>query len=146
MEWTGLSSFIIVVQGRSATVLEVEHTVLDFATLSERSPYVVVVLLHSDLVVVDLLSPGNPCCENLCSMDVHESSVTCCTYLADCPTGLTPVLCSLGARGRGGDVTGSKDSLTRSGQSLWGDDLDSSIQDHLPLDDLDWMSLGNGGM
>ncbi|KAK8371731.1 hypothetical protein O3P69_018981 [Scylla paramamosain] len=65
-------------------------------------PYALVVLLHSDLVVVDLVSPGDPCCENpVTHWMCCQSPVTSCTYLADCPAGLTPVLCSPGARGRG---------------------------------------------
>ena len=70
--------------------------------LAELSdPCALVVLLHNDLVVVvvdDLLTPGDPCFENPYSMDIHESPVTCCTYLADCPAHLTPALHSAGAR------------------------------------------------
>lgn len=61
-------------------------------------PYALVVLLHNDLVVVDLLSQGYPCFENPYSMDLHESPVTCCTYLADCPADLIPAFYSVGAR------------------------------------------------
>lgn len=61
-------------------------------------PYALVVLLHNDLVVVDLLTTGYPCFENPYSMDLHESAVTCCTYLADCPADLIPAFYSVGAR------------------------------------------------
>ena len=61
-------------------------------------PYALVVLLHNDLVVVDLLSTGYPCFENPYSMDLHEAPVTCCSYLADCPADLIPALYCVGAR------------------------------------------------
>jgi hypothetical protein len=53
-----------------------------------QDPYAIVVLLQSDLVVVDLQSPGYPCFENPYPMDVHEAAVTCCQYIADCPSDL----------------------------------------------------------
>ncbi|KAK8392215.1 hypothetical protein O3P69_017666 [Scylla paramamosain] len=76
VEQMGQILSITVVPGRTATVLYVKCTVLDFPTLREP-------LCQHDLVVVDLLSHGD-----LWSMDVHESPVTCYTYLADCPAGL----------------------------------------------------------
>lgn len=63
-------------------------------------PYALVVLLHNDLVVVDLHTQGYPCFENPYSMDLHESPVTCCTYLADCPADLVPAFYCVGARGQ----------------------------------------------
>ncbi|CAL4082353.1 unnamed protein product, partial [Meganyctiphanes norvegica] len=84
-----------------------EHTVVDFITLCESpfpsdfgDPYALVVLLHNDLVVVDLMSAGYPCFENPYSMDIHESPVTCCHYIADCPADLIPAFYSVGARGQ----------------------------------------------
>lgn len=56
------------------------------------------VILNNDLVVIDLLSPGYPCFENPYPMDLHESPVTCCTYLADCPSDLIPAFYSVGSR------------------------------------------------
>jgi LLGL2. len=64
-----------------------------------QEPYAIVVLLHNDLVVIDLLTPGFPCFENPYPMDIHESPVTCCVYLADCPSDLIPAFYSVGARG-----------------------------------------------
>jgi syntaxin-binding protein 5 len=31
-------------------------------------------------------------------MDLHEFAVTCCTYLADCPSDLIPAFYSVGSR------------------------------------------------
>lgn len=56
------------------------------------------VLLQNDLVVIDLLTPGFPCFENPYPMDIHESPVTCCTYLADCPSDLIPAFYQVGSR------------------------------------------------
>lgn len=63
-----------------------------------QDPYAIVVLLQQDLVVIDLLTPGYPCFENPYPMDVHESPVTCCTYIADCPGDLIPALYSVGSK------------------------------------------------
>ncbi|XP_069961372.1 syntaxin-binding protein 5 isoform X5 [Cherax quadricarinatus] len=102
----GRTPSITVIQGKTTTVLEMEHNVVDFTTLCETpyasefaEPYALVVLLHNDLVVVDLHTQGYPCFENPYSMDLHESPVTCCTYLADCPADLIPAFYSVGARG-----------------------------------------------
>lgn len=35
-------------------------------------------------------------------MDIHESAVTCCLYIADCPGDLIPALYSVGAQGHSG--------------------------------------------
>lgn len=61
-------------------------------------PYAIVVVLQNDLVVIDLLSPGFPCFESPYPMDIHECPVTCCTYLADCPSDLIPAFYSVGSR------------------------------------------------
>lgn len=96
---------ITVVHGKNTTVLEMEHKVIDFITLCEspyasepQEPYGIAVLLHNDLVVIDLNAPGFPCFENPYPMDLHESPVTCCTYLADCPSDLIPAFYSVGSR------------------------------------------------
>ncbi|XP_033635112.1 syntaxin-binding protein 5-like isoform X1 [Asterias rubens] len=95
---------ITIMQGKTTTVLEMEHTVIDFLCLCDnpwpsnpQEPYAVVVLLESDLVVVDLTSQGYPCFENPYPMDLHESPVTCVQYYADCPSDLIPHLYSAGA-------------------------------------------------
>lgn len=64
--------------------------------LEMQEPYAILVLLQNDLVVMDLQSPGFPCVENPYPMDIHESPVTCCSYLADCPADLIPALYSVG--------------------------------------------------
>ncbi|XP_068228736.1 syntaxin-binding protein 5 isoform X3 [Palaemon carinicauda] len=104
---TGRTPSITVIHGKTTTVLEMEHNVVDFITLCESpfasdfaEPYALVVLLQHDLVVVDLHTQGYPCFENPYSMDLHESPVTCCTYLADCPADLIPAFYSVGARGQ----------------------------------------------
>ncbi|XP_046747127.1 syntaxin-binding protein 5 isoform X2 [Diprion similis] len=102
---TGRTPSITVIQGKTTTVLEMEHNVVDFVTLCEspwtsdfQDPYAVVVLLHNDLVVIDLHSAGFPCFENPYPMDIHESPVTCCAYFADCPSDLIPAFYSVGSK------------------------------------------------
>lgn len=101
----GRTPSITVMHGKSTTVLEMEHNVVDFITLCDspynyelQEPYAIVVVLHNDLVVIDLLTQGFPCFENPYPMDIHESPVTCCTYLADCPSDLIPAFYSVGCR------------------------------------------------
>nr|CAD7258660.1 unnamed protein product [Timema shepardi] len=102
----GRTPSITVIHGKTTTVLEMDNNVVDFVTLCEspwnsefQDPYGIVVLLQNDLVVIDLLTPGYPCFENPYPMDLHESAVTCCTYLADCPSDLIPAFYSVGTRG-----------------------------------------------
>ncbi|XP_076645950.1 syntaxin-binding protein tomosyn isoform X1 [Halictus rubicundus] len=102
---TGRTPSITVIHGKTTTVLEMEHNVIDFITLCEnpwtsdyQEPYAVVVLLHNDLVVIDLLTPGFPCFENPYPMDIHESPVTCCAYFADCLSDLVPAFYSVGSK------------------------------------------------
>jgi len=64
-----------------------------------QEPHAIVVLLQNDLVIIDLLAPGFPCFENPYPMDIHESAVTCCSYVAGCPDDLIPALYSVGAQG-----------------------------------------------
>ncbi|KAK3089384.1 hypothetical protein FSP39_003169 [Pinctada imbricata] len=61
----GTTPSITVMNGKSTTVLEMEHNVVDFVVLCEtpyqndfQEPYAIVVLLQNDLVVVDLTTPG----------------------------------------------------------------------------------------
>ena len=49
---------------------------------------------------MDLHSQGYPCFENPYSMDLHESPVTCCSYIADCPADLIPALYPIGMRSK----------------------------------------------
>lgn len=64
---SGASSrqIMTVIHGKSTTILEMEHDIIDFITLCEspyeadyNDPYAIVVLLSNDLVVVNLQSPG----------------------------------------------------------------------------------------
>ncbi|BFZ24771.1 hypothetical protein BsWGS_27811 [Bradybaena similaris] len=94
---------ITVMSGKSITVLEMEHNVVDFVSLCDtpwandfQDPYAIVVLLQNDLVVIDLTSPGYPCFENPYPMDLHESPVTACQYYANCPMDIIPALYSTG--------------------------------------------------
>ncbi|XP_055709030.1 syntaxin-binding protein 5 isoform X7 [Phlebotomus papatasi] len=103
MEKGGKSPCITVLQGKATTVLEMEHPVVDFITICEspwasdmQEPYAIAVLLQNDLVLIDLLTPGFPCFESPYPMDLHESPVTCCTYLSDCPSDLVPAFYSVG--------------------------------------------------
>lgn len=61
-----------------------------------QEPYAIAVLLQNDLVLIDLQTPGFPCFESPYPMDIHESPVTCCTYLADCPSDLVPAFYMVG--------------------------------------------------
>lgn len=61
-----------------------------------QEPYAIAVLLQNDLVLIDLLTPGFPCYESPYPMDIHESPVTCCTYLSDCPSDLVPAFYFVG--------------------------------------------------
>ncbi|KAJ6215816.1 hypothetical protein RDWZM_010316 [Blomia tropicalis] len=97
MESNGNNSLqmLTVIHGKSTTVLEMEHDIVDFITLCDSpyeadysDPYAIVVLLDNDLVVVDLQTPGYPCFQNPYPMDLHESPVTYCYYLANCPPDL----------------------------------------------------------
>lgn len=64
-----------------------------------QEPYAIAVLLQNDLVLIDLLTPGYPCFESPYPMDLHESPVTCCTYLSDCPSDLVPAFYSVSCGG-----------------------------------------------
>ncbi|XP_060577978.1 syntaxin-binding protein 5-like isoform X2 [Ruditapes philippinarum] len=99
----GRTPCITVMSGKNTTVLEMEHTIIDFVVLCEtpwqndfQDPYAIAVLLQNDLVVIDLTSQGYPCFENPYPMDIHESPVTACQYFADCQTDLIPALYSVG--------------------------------------------------
>ncbi|CAL1539880.1 unnamed protein product [Lymnaea stagnalis] len=99
----GRTPTITVMAGKSTTVLEMEHNVVDFVSLCNtpwandfQDPYAIVVLLLNDLVVIDLTTPGYPCFENPYPMDLHESPVTACQYYANCPMDIIPALYSTG--------------------------------------------------
>ncbi|XP_070492758.1 syntaxin-binding protein 5 isoform X3 [Chironomus tepperi] len=103
MEKGGKSPCITVLQGKGTTVLHMEHPVVGFVTMCEspwmsdmQEPYAIAVLLQNDLVIIDLTSNGFPCFDSPYSMDLHDSPVTCCTYLADCPSDLVPAFYSVG--------------------------------------------------
>jgi syntaxin-binding protein 5 len=96
---------ITIMHGKTTTVLEMDHNIVDFVTLCEspynsdvQEPYAVAVLMQNDLVLIDLLSSGYPCFENPHPMDIHESPVSCVHYIADCPSDLIPAFYSVGSR------------------------------------------------
>ncbi|XP_044526004.1 syntaxin-binding protein 5-like isoform X3 [Gracilinanus agilis] len=96
---------LTIMHGKSITVLEMDHPIVEFLTLCEtpypnefQEPYAVVVLLEKDLIVVDLTQSNFPIFENPYPMDIHESPVTCTAYFADCPPDLILVLYSIGAK------------------------------------------------
>lgn len=70
-----------------------------FTFLDLQEPYAIIALLQNDLVIMDLQTVGFPCLENPYPMDIHESPVTCCMYLADCPADLIPAFYSVGRAG-----------------------------------------------
>ncbi|XP_051782343.1 syntaxin-binding protein 5-like isoform X4 [Erpetoichthys calabaricus] len=95
---------LTIMHGKSITVLEMDHPIVEFLTLCEtpypndfQEPYAVVVLLEKDFIVVDLTQSNFPIFENPYPMDIHESPVTCTAYFADCPD-LIPALYSIGAK------------------------------------------------
>ncbi|XP_061082963.1 syntaxin-binding protein 5-like [Conger conger] len=96
---------LTIMHGKSVTVLEMDHPIVDFLVLCEtpypnevQEPYAVAVLLEKDFIVVDLTQSNFPIFENPYPMDIHESPVTCTAYFADCPPDLIPVLYSIGAK------------------------------------------------
>ncbi|XP_027194885.1 syntaxin-binding protein tomosyn isoform X1 [Dermatophagoides pteronyssinus] len=96
---------LTVIHGKSPTMLEMEHDIIDFITLCEspyeadfNDPYAIVVLLSNDLVVVNLQQPGYPCYTNPYPMDLHESPVTYCYYLANCPPDLIHAFYTVGQK------------------------------------------------
>uniref|UniRef100_A0A8C5I3Z8 Syntaxin-binding protein 5-like n=1 Tax=Gouania willdenowi TaxID=441366 RepID=A0A8C5I3Z8_GOUWI len=96
---------LTVMHGKSTAVLEMDYPIVDFLTLCEtpypsdfQEPYAVVVLLEKDLVVIDLAQNGYPIFDNPYPLTIHESPVTCCEYVADCPVDLIPALYSVGSR------------------------------------------------
>lgn len=65
------SQILTVIHGKSTTVLEMEHDIVDFITLCEspyeadcNDPYAILVLLSKDLVLVDLQTNGYVCAWN----------------------------------------------------------------------------------
>ncbi|ERL87147.1 hypothetical protein D910_04547 [Dendroctonus ponderosae] len=107
---------ITVVHNKTTTVLEMEHNVIDFVTLCEspyisdmQEPFAIIALLQNDLVVVDLQTPGYPWIENPYPMNIHESPVTCVSYLADCPVDLIPAFYSVGRAGSRSERDGLAD-------------------------------------
>ncbi|XP_035249344.1 syntaxin-binding protein 5-like isoform X10 [Anguilla anguilla] len=96
---------LTIMHGKSITVLEMDHPIVDFLVLCEtpypnevQEPYAVAVLLEKDFIVVDLTQSNFPIFENPYPMDIHESPVTCTAYFADCPPDVIPVLYSIGAK------------------------------------------------
>ncbi|RWS31563.1 syntaxin-binding protein 5-like protein, partial [Leptotrombidium deliense] len=98
---------LTIIHGKTTTVLEMEHNIIDFVTLCEspwesdfNDPYAVLVLLDNDLVDVDLTTPGFPCTQNPFTVDLHESPITYCAYFSDtCASDLTPSNDSADAKG-----------------------------------------------
>ncbi|GAU94701.1 hypothetical protein RvY_06426 [Ramazzottius varieornatus] len=94
-----------IVQGKSTTVLEMEHPIVAFLCVPS-APHLtegceheaVIVLLENDLVAIDLAAPGYPLFENPYSMDLHEPPAFSCYYVADCPSDIIPTLYTAGAK------------------------------------------------
>ncbi|VDM49782.1 unnamed protein product [Toxocara canis] len=102
-----LPALTILRASRSATVLEMDHPLIAFVPLTSspyanvpQHPFAVAVLLKSDLLVIDLNSPGYPCFENLNPMDIHESPVTFLKYFSNCPVDLIGALTLVGCKQR----------------------------------------------
>lgn len=71
-------------------------TVIFFIVSDVQEPYAIVILLQNDLALIDLQTSSFPTFENPYPMDVHESPVTCCSYIADCPSDIIPAFYSVG--------------------------------------------------
>lgn len=103
MDVTGVPPSITIMKGKSTTVLELEHNVLDFL-LATDSPYnndyqepkAIIGMLTNDVVAIDCKSPGYPCFKNPYAMDFNDSPVTCCKYVVDCPADLICALYKVG--------------------------------------------------
>ncbi|CAD6184896.1 unnamed protein product [Caenorhabditis auriculariae] len=98
--------------GRSATVLEMDHPIISFITLSQvafpscpQQPHAVAVLLKNDLMLLDLQQQGHPMIESPHSMNIHESPVTCVSYHSDCPLDLIGALTLVGTKQRKKDYS-----------------------------------------
>ncbi|MFT7799956.1 syntaxin-binding protein 5-like isoform X6 [Arapaima gigas] len=101
----GRKPALTIMHGKSVTVLEMDHPIVEFLVLCEtpypnevQEPYAVAVLLEKDFIVVDLTQSNFPIFENPYPMDIHESPVTCTSYFTDCPPDLIPILYSLGVK------------------------------------------------
>jgi len=100
---TGVPPSITFMRGKSTTVLELEHNVMDFL-LATDTPYIndyqepkaIIGMLTNDVVAIDCKSPGYPCFKNPYAMDFNDSPVTCCKYVVDCPADLICALYKVG--------------------------------------------------
>lgn len=104
---TGVTPSITFMLGKSTTLLEMEYCVLDFVVATDspyssdyQEPESIITMLSNDLVAIDCKSIGYPCFNNPYAMDLNESPVTCCRYLADCPGDLIPALYMVGSKSK----------------------------------------------
>lgn len=88
-------------------LLEKDLVVIDLAQNGYVSPtafasymFDAIILFHHSFNLIFLTSDdfSYPIFENPYPMMIHESPVTCCEYLADCPVDLIPALYSVGSR------------------------------------------------
>jgi syntaxin-binding protein 5 len=100
---TGVPPSITFMKGKSTTLLELEHCVLDFLLVTDtpyssdyQDPKAIIAMLTNDVVAIDCKSPGYPCFKNPYAMDFNESAVTCCHYVVDCPADLICALYKVG--------------------------------------------------
>ena len=68
--------------------------------------------------------PRYPCFENPYPMDIHESPVTGCLYLADCPHDLIPAFYSVGSKQK---KTGFSEKVSLSSRQDNNNDMKTSI-------------------
>lgn len=102
-----LPAITILRANRSATVFEMEHPLIAFTPLTPpcfpseaQHHFGLAVLLKSDLLVIDLESPGYPCFENVNPVDIHESPVVYVKYFSNCPVDLIGALTLVGCKQR----------------------------------------------
>lgn len=100
---TGVPPSITFMKGKSTTVLELEHNVMDFLLVTDspysndyQDPRAIIGMLTNDVVAIDCKSPGYPCFKNPYAMDFNDSPVTCCEYVVDCPADLICALYKVG--------------------------------------------------
>lgn len=96
-----------IIHGKTTTVLELEQPVVDFWLLCEQvhegdfnEPYALLVLLRSELLLFDLLTPGFPLFANphTSLLLPRRQPISCCDYLVEPPMDLMPALYSAGIR------------------------------------------------
>lgn len=96
---------VTIKHAKNTMKFELESDVVDLIVLDSTpwpnevpDPKALAVLLHHDLILLDLESSDHARFDSPYPMDLDESEVTCLQYIADCTPDLIPALYSAGAR------------------------------------------------